>query len=165
MTVGIVYYSRTDNTHAAAKLLEEKLKARNVPTQLIEIQAVKKPGYLKAGYAAFRQKELPVKNTSFDLKDFDTILVGVPIWAGRPAPFVKTFFTKAQNGKGKKTGFFITCGGIPSSQTKAAEMMKTYAETSGFIPVDAFLPLQMITGEIKDGTQILDHYLDTVLSK
>jgi len=164
MTVGIVYYSRTQNTRAAAKLLEEKLKALNVPSQLIEIEAMKKPWYLKAGSAAVRQKELPIKNTSFDLKDFDTILVGVPIWAGKPAPFVKTFFDKAQNGKGKKAGLFVTCGGEPSSQTTAADMMKTYAENSGFKPVDAFLALQMISGEIKNGTQILDHFLSTLLS-
>lgn len=165
MTVGIVYYSRTDNTRIAAKLLEEKIKARKVPAKLIEIETLKKPNFLKAEYAAFRQKELPIKNTSFDLKEFDTILIGVPIWEGRPAPVVKTFFNIAQNGKGKKIGLFVTCGGEPSSNTQAAEMMKTYAENSGFTPVDAFLPLQMMLGEIKNGAQILDHFLETVLSK
>jgi len=165
MTVGIVYYSRTDNTRIVAKLLEEKLKARNIPAKLIEIEVLKNPSYMKAGYCSMRQKELPLKNTTFDLNEFDTLLLGVPIWAGNPAPVVKTFFSKVQNGKGKKIGFFITCGDIPSTHTKAADIMKTCAESSGFTPVDAFLALQMLTGQIKDGTQVLDHFLDTLTKK
>ena len=61
MTIGIIYYSRTGNTRHAAKLLEEKLKERNRDVKLVEIEAVKKPGFFKAGFAAFRQKELPMK--------------------------------------------------------------------------------------------------------
>jgi flavodoxin len=165
MTIGIIYYSRTGNTCHAAKLLEEKLKERNIDTKLVEIEAVKKPGFFKAGYAAFRQKELPIKNTEFDLKEFDAILVGCPIWASRPAPLVKTFFNKATNGKGKKVGLFVTGGGASGSQTKAADIMRQYAQTRGFIPVETFLSLQMTPGKIKDGEQIIDQFLTSVLSK
>jgi hypothetical protein len=79
--------------------LRKKLKEHNNEVKLVEIEAVKKPGFLKAGYSAFRQKELPMKNTGFDVHEFDMILVGCPVWAGRPAPFIKTFFQKAFNGR------------------------------------------------------------------
>jgi flavodoxin len=164
-TIGIIYYSRTGNTRQAAKLLEEKLKEQNITVKAVEIEAVKKPGFFKAGYAAFRQKELPIKNPTFDLKEFDEIFVGCPIWAHRPAPFVKTFFNKAINGKAKKVGLFVTGGGPSGSQTKAIDMMKQYAQTPGFIPVDSFCALQMTSGKIKDGAQTIDHFIASFLKK
>jgi flavodoxin len=165
MTIGIIYYSRTGNTRQAAKLLEEKLKEQNRTVNVIEIEAVKKPGFFKAGYAAFRQKELPIKNPSFDLKEFDEIVVGSPIWAHKPAPFIKTFFNKAINGKGKNVGLFVTGGGPSGSQTKAIDMMKRYAQSQDFVPVDTFCTLQMKTGKIKDGAQTIDQFMASFLKK
>jgi flavodoxin len=165
MNVGIFYYSRSGNTQKAARLLEEKLKEKGMTTTVVEIQATKKPWYMKAGYAAMREKELPVVNPDFDAKDFDVLLVGGPIWAARPAPYVKTFFQRLKNGNGKKVGLFITSGGPPGSHTTAADMMKKYATSAGTFPIDAFLSLQMMTGQIKDGEQLIDHFLGKVVSK
>jgi len=165
MTVGIIYYSRTGNTRQAAKLLEEKLKEQTRTVKVVEIESVKKPGFFKAGYTAFRQKELTIKNSEFDLKEFDTILVGCPIWAHKPAPFIKTFFNQAINGKGKKVGLFVTGGGPPVSQSKAIDMMKQYAQTQGFVPVETFCAMQMATGKIKNGARTIDQFLTSVLTK
>jgi flavodoxin len=148
MTIGIIYYSRTGNTRQAAKLLEEKLKEQNRTVNVIEIEAVKKPGFFKAGYAAFRE-----------------IVVGSPIWAHKPAPFIKTFFNKAINGKGKNVGLFVTGGGPSGSQTKAIDMMKRYAQSQDFVPVDTFCTLQMKTGKIKDGAQTIDQFMASFLKK
>jgi flavodoxin len=165
MTIGIFYYSRTGNTRHAAHLLEEKLKERGVITKLVEIQTEKKIGYITAGSASFRQKELPIKNTGFDLKEFDVVLVGGPIWAGKPTPIFKTFFKKATNGKGKKVGLFVTGGGTIGSQATASDMLRQEAKNQEFIPLEGFLALQMQNGEIKDGAQILPHFLESVLSQ
>jgi multimeric flavodoxin WrbA len=164
MRIEIYYYTRSGNTRIAAKLLEEKLKERNIDVKLVEIESMKKPGVLTAGYAAARQKELPLKNTGFDLKECDALLVGCPVWGGKPSPVVKTFFEKATNGKGKKVGLFVSSGSPPGSQTIAADLMKTYALSKGFSPVDAFLSLQMMNGEIKDGTQLVPHFLEKLLT-
>jgi len=165
MTIGIFYFSRTGNTKHAATLLQEKLKERGVTAKLVEIQTEKKIVYITAGSASFRQKELPIKNPGFDLKEFDTVLVGVPVWAGKPSPFYKTFFKKAINGKGKKVGLFVTGGGTIGSQTIASEMMRQEAKNQAFIPIEGFLALQMENGEIKDGAQIIPHFLESVLSQ
>ena len=84
MKICIIYYSRTGNTRNVAKLLEGKLKEQKADVELIEIEAVKKLGFLKAGIAAMTQKELPITNTDVDLKKYDKILVGSPTW-GRKA--------------------------------------------------------------------------------
>ena len=78
MKIGIVYYSRSGSTKHVAKLLGEKLKEQKADVELIEIEHEKKPSFLKAGKAGLTQKELPIKNTVFDLKKYDKILVGSP---------------------------------------------------------------------------------------
>ena len=96
MKTGIIYYSRTGNTKQAAETIEKKLKNKKIDVKLFEIKHVKKPGFFKAGYAAMRQKELPIIDVDFDLKKYDLLLFGSPIWAGKPAPFIKTFINKLE---------------------------------------------------------------------
>jgi flavodoxin len=165
MSIGIFYYSRTGNTRSVAAILEKKLKEHNEEVRLVEIEAEKKPGFLKAGYSAFRQKELPVKNTGFDVHEFDMILIGCPVWAGRPAPFVKTFFKNASNGKGKPVGFFVTSGGDSAKTGKTPDMMKNYAAENGFQPSKAFLALQMEKNTKPDTSAAVDDFLQTILKK
>lgn len=164
MKICIIYYSRTGNTRNAAKLLEEKLKERKADVELVEIEAVKKPGFLKASMAAMTQKELPITNTDVDLKKYDKILVGSPTWAGRPTPHIRSFFNIADNYKGKEAGVFFTCSGsIEKPQT--GKDIKNYLGETGLNVLDEILSLQMKKEEIKDGEQNIDGFIKTIMSK
>lgn len=164
MKICIIYYSRTENTRNVAKLLEGKLKERKADVELIEIEAVKKPGFLKAGRAAMTQKELPITNTDVDLKKYDKILVGSPTWAGRPTPHIRSFFNIADNYKGKEAGVFFTCSGsIEKSQT--GKDIKNYLGEIGLNVIDEILSLQMKKEEIKDGEKNIDGFIKTIMSK
>jgi flavodoxin len=165
MSIGIFYYSRTGNTRSVAAILEKKLRENNKEVKLVEIEAGKKPGFLRAGYSGFRQKELPVKNTGFDVHDFDRILVGCPVWAGRPAPFIKTFFQKASNGKGKPVGFFFTSGSVSAKTGKTPDLMKSYATENGFEPLGAFLAVQMKKNTTPNTFEAVDDFLQKILKK
>ncbi len=70
------------------------------------------------------QKELLIKNTEFDLKKYDFILVGSPTWAGRPMPYIKTFMSKAENVKGKKAMIFNTGTSPIDDREKVIEIIK-----------------------------------------
>jgi len=164
MKTAIVYYSRSGNTKYAAQMLKEKLKGKNIDVDLIEIQSVKRPGFFKAGRAAMREMDLPIKNIDVDLHSYDAFVVGSPIWAGKPAPFIKTFFSTAKNVKGKKTVMFVTGGGKPDSQGKAKDCMKQQLETVGLNVSDAFLGLQMRKGKITGGEEHIDGFLCVVTS-
>ena len=146
MTIGIVYYSRTGNTRAAAHLLAEKLKQRKAAVEMIEIEAVKRPGFFTAGRSAMKQEELPIKNTDVDLGKYTTLVVGSPTWGGCCSPFIKTFFSSAKNIKGKKTAMFITGGGTPDPQGKPRQMMQQSLTNVGVNPSENFLGLQMKKG-------------------
>ena len=119
---------------------------------------MKRPGFFKAGRAAMKQKELPIKNTDVDLGKFETLLVGSPIWGDCCSPFIKTFFSTAKNIKGKKAALFITGGGKPEPQGKPREMMQQNLTNVGVNLSDSFLGLQMSRGTIKDGEQHIDRF-------
>jgi flavodoxin len=163
MTIGIVYYSRTGNTRAAAQLLADKLKQQNLSVDLIEIEAVKRPGFFSAGRAAMKQIELPIKNTDVDLGNYSTLVVGSPTWGGCCSPFIKTFFSSAKNIKGKKTALFITGGGMPDPQGKPRQMMQQDLTNFSVNLSDSFLGLQMKKGKIIKGEQQVDQFVQSIL--
>ncbi len=165
MKVGIVYYSRTGNTKRAAEIFEEKLKEKKINVDLIEIESVKRPSYLKASISAVRQKDLPIKNTDYNLNKYDVLLVGSPVWAGKPTPFIKTFFNKALNIKGKKSAVFITCSSSPDSQLKAAEIIKEDLEKLGVKQVNALIALNMKEEEIRRGKKKIEGFIMDIFSK
>ncbi len=165
MSIGIVYYSRTGNTRMIAQLLAEKLKQKDQSVDLIEIEAVKNPGFFSAGRAAMKQTEVPVKNTNVDLGKYSSLIVGSPTWAGCCPPLIKTFFSSAKNVKGKKTSLFITGGGLPEPQGKPRQMMQQFLTESGLSVSDDFLGLHMQKGKIRQGEQSIDGFVQSILRK
>ncbi len=164
MRIGIVYYSRTGNTKKAAETLQNKIKEKKIDVKLIEIQNVKKPGFFKAGIAAMTQKEQPINNTDFDLKNFDTILVGSPTWAGRSSPYIQSFFNKAENFKGKKVGIFYTSGG-ETNKAKTGENLKEYLSEIGRKPIDNIIGFKMKKEQIQEGKQNIEKFVKTIMTK
>jgi len=166
MKIGLVYYSRTGNTRKVAQLLEEKFKEKKAEVDLIEIEHVKRPGFLKAGKSGMQQEDLPIKNTSFDLKKYDVIVAGTPTWAGKPAPFVKTFMNKAENINGKKAAIFLTSGGNNEEKRKITkEILSNDLGKAGLKIVGSALLLQMKKEKIVDGEENIDNFVKTVLKK
>lgn len=162
MKVGIVYYSRTGNTKKAAEILKNKIENDENNVELIEIEHQKKPGFFKAGRAAMTQKELPIKNTDFDLEKYDAILVGSPTWAGKPAPYLKTFFKKAENYKDKKAGVFITGSASGEKNEKTSDFLKEYLSSVGLKTFNETLNLKMKKEEVKDKENKIDDFLENI---
>jgi flavodoxin len=163
MKIGMVYYSRTGNTRKIAKILEEKFKEKNTQVDLIEIEHVKKPGFFTAGKASMKQLELPIKNTDFDMEQYDTILLGTPTWAGRPSPFMKVFINKAVNIKGKKLAVFGTGMSPIDKRDQFIEIMRNNLENVGIKTVDNYLFLNFSRGQLKDGEQNIDNFVKNIL--
>ncbi|MBN2599390.1 MAG: flavodoxin family protein [Candidatus Thermoplasmatota archaeon] len=163
MKIGIVYYSRTGNTRNVAKILEEKFKEKNTEVDLIEIEHEKRPGFFAASRAAMKQEELPIKNTNFDLGHYDIILAGTPTWAGRPAPFLKSFLRKAEHITGKTVAFFGTGGGSITKRDEFQRILKNELEPLGIKIADSSLTLAFKKGQLVDGQQHIDDFITTIL--
>ncbi len=163
MNIGIVYYSRSGNTKKVAEFLEEKLKNKKAKVDLIEIQHVKKPGFFKAGRAAMSQKDMPIKNNDFNLKKYDKIIVGSPVWAGKPAPYIQSFFDKAEGIKDKKTGVFITGSASGEKNAKVSNLIKENLKSAGLKTIDKTLNLKVKKEEILEDKEKINDFVETVM--
>jgi flavodoxin len=95
-STAIVYYSLEGNTSYVAELLAQKTGA-----ELIRLETVKE--YPKTGFLKFfcggRDATFSVcpelKNALPDFSRFSTIIIGTPVWAGKPSAPVNAFLHKA----------------------------------------------------------------------
>jgi flavodoxin len=123
----VVYFSLTGSTEFVAKIICEQLDA-----DLCEVVDKKhKKGkliYLKGGSASFREKLTKIE-VSKSIDDYDLIIIGSPVWAGKITPAIRTFLSLNDFSQ-KKGAFFITLGG--DKPEKSFENMR---RTTGFSSV------------------------------
>ena len=88
----IVYYSMSGNTDFAARALASRLGAdtlRLEPETAYPDKGFKK--FLWGGKAALMAETPALRPYSFDESAYDLVLLGFPVWAGSPAPPLRTF--------------------------------------------------------------------------
>ena len=115
----VAYYSRTGNTKLVAEKIADYLNAETC--EVIDKKVRKgKLIFLTGGYAALREKltEIDVIKT---IDDYDLIIVGSPVWAGKMTPAIRTFLAK-NDFSDKQLAFFVTMGG--DKPGKALKNMK-----------------------------------------
>ncbi len=120
----VVYYSRSGNTKFVAQKVAGKLGAD------IEEVVDKKDrhgwiGFLKGGRDAGQGKETEIEETKFLPDNYDLIVVGTPIWNGRPTPAIRTYLSKNDISK-KKVALFCTLNGTKED--------KVIANTKALLP-------------------------------
>lgn len=110
----MVYFSLTGNT----KFVSEKI-AQHLDADLCEvIDKNHKKGkmlYIKGGAAAMREKLTDIY-VEKPLDDYDFVIVGSPVWAGKIAPAIRTFLVE-NNFSDKQLAFFVTIGGDKPEKT------------------------------------------------
>jgi flavodoxin len=123
MKIGIVVYSYTGQTLAAAETLAQKLSAagHKVALKKIETSSEVKPGSAEATL-----KSPP------DLVDFDAVVLAAPVWGGTPAPPMAIYLEQLPSLAGKQfaylaTGFFPPAMGCKQTIVK----MKAACEAKG----------------------------------
>ncbi|MDR0442842.1 MAG: flavodoxin [Treponema sp.] len=113
MKAAVVFYSYDGNSAFAAEQIGLLLKA-----DLLQIQPVKERRALKfwkiivgVGQVMFNKKPA-LKPYSFNSSDYDLIILGTPVWAGSPAPAIKSFLSQEKL-SGKKLALFACHAGGP----------------------------------------------------
>ena len=134
----ITYFSAEGTTARVAKELAEAIGA-----DIFEIKP-EKPytaadirwtnPLARCNREKFGNKDVPVVGSVESFADYDTVLIGFPIWYGA-APNVVNTFCKGYDWSGKRVFAFATSGG--SGIGKTAEKLKPYV--SGVASVDAKL--------------------------
>ena len=100
----VVYYSRTGNNKTIGDAIAQALSA---DIDVI-IDKKKRKGFLnwlRAGRDSIGEKLTEIEFEK-DPQDYDTIVIGSPIWAGRLIPPLRTYLNSV-NLKGKRVAFYI----------------------------------------------------------
>ncbi len=104
MTHLVVYYSRTGNNRTIAQSIAEKLTA-DMDEIIDKKNRQGKLNWLLAGRDSRAQKLTDIEYKK-NPQDYDTIIIGAPIWAWNPIPPLRTYLQEVDL-KGKRIAFFI----------------------------------------------------------
>jgi flavodoxin len=150
----VVYFSLTGSTEFVAKIISEQLKA-----DLCEVVDKKhKKGkliYLKGGSASIREKLTKIEVTR-SIENYDLIIVGSPIWAGKITPAIRTFLSLNDFSK-KKGAFFITLGG-----KKPEKSLVNMRKTTGFNSIVQELFVSNTIEDKKEVEQIVINWCEEI---
>mgnify|MGYP000896144847 FL=1 len=111
----VIYYSLSGNTHLVAKMIAEKTGADMI--RLNPARAIPDNGFGKY-WGCFKsmlfRNGSKLANENIRLEDYDTIIIGTPIWGGNYTPPIHAFLSEYTM-KEKDIYLFVTYNG---SETK-----------------------------------------------
>jgi len=119
----IIYYSLTNKTKLVSETVAKELGSDLRPL----VDKVKRKGivgFVKSGFHALNAKRTKLINPDFDISKYDLILIGTPVWAGRPTPAILTLFDNLKIA-GKNVIVFATMGG---NADQALKIMAGYVK-------------------------------------
>jgi len=136
----VVYYSLTGKTKLVAQVVAEALDAR-----LLEIKETKprKPGlstYVTGGYEAMKNIGSEINPIDVDIRQYETIFIGSPVWASRPAPAINSFIYRT-NFEGRSIVPFFTMGGSNSEKALAnmtAKIERSQGKVAGSFTITSY---------------------------
>lgn len=110
MKTAVVFFSLEGNTRFVAETLKAIIGA-----ELIELKPVKpyptgKVSRFLSGKDAIKRATPQLEPYDFDADAYDTIVIGTPVWAGKPTPPINTFL-KENDLSGKRTCFYASSSG------------------------------------------------------
>lgn len=136
----VVYYSLTGKTKLAAEAIAEALNATLVEITETKPRRLGFSVYLFGGFAAITNRGSKINPMNVDLKQYEKIFVGSPIWASRPAPAVNAFIYKT-NFEGRSVIPFFTMGGDSSEKALAnitAKIEKNQGKVAGSFAITSY---------------------------
>lgn len=108
MKTAIVYYTFGGSTMKEAERLAAELNAT-----LYCVKEAKKRSFLAAfipgGLQARQRKSVAIQPLEIDLKEYDRIIIGCPVWAAYPAPAFNSIVERLP--AGKEVEIFLCSGG------------------------------------------------------
>lgn len=136
----IVYYSRTGTTRAVASALRAELSCD------VEPIVDRSPrggtlGFLRSIVDSVFGLEADLDPLNVNLRDYDLVLIGTPVWNTTMSTPVRTFLSRHRD-ELRRVGFFCTYGG-----TGSARALREMAALCGQAPV---LTLGLRMAEVKD---------------
>ena len=135
----VVYYSLTGKTRLVSQVIAEALNATLL--EIEERRPIPMPFvYLSGSFAAFMNRGSKINPVDVDLKQYETIFIGSPIWNSRPAPAINSFIYKT-NFEGRSIIPFFTMGGDNSEKALAnitAKIERSQGKVAGSFAITSY---------------------------
>jgi len=153
----VVVYSRTGNTLSVAKRIAGELKA---DLEVIEDKTDRKGalGFLRSGYEALKKILPPIAEPKHNPDDYDLVIIGTPIWAGRMSSPVRAYLLNFY-GRFGQTAFFATSAG--------GGYEKVLDEMGELAAAKPLATIEITSKQIKRGKEVeaLEAFLETIESQ
>jgi flavodoxin len=135
----VVYYSLTGKTKLVARTIAEALDA-----QLLEIKE-RRPVpwpfvYVSGGFRAMTNRGSRINRVDIDLRQYEQIFIGSPVWASSPAPAINSFVYQTDF-EGRSVIPFFTMGGTTPEKAVAnikAKIEKSRGKVAGSFAITSY---------------------------
>lgn len=141
----IVYYSRSNVTKKVAESLQEKLGC-DIEEIKPKVNYQGKIGYVRGIKDAIAEKIVDYENLQYDPSEYDTVIMGAPVWASKSANPLISYIDKNE-GKFKDVKLFITAG--------SSGFESTIKQINSHLGFDASGSISIRTIDVKN-----DNYMD-----
>jgi flavodoxin len=135
MKSAVVFYSYDGSTRAAANVLAERIGADAFELEETRSRGRSPLAFMAAGFSASVGKSSRLKNRyALEMKKYDTVYIGTPIWAGKAAPAVNSF-VRYGDFAGKNVVIFTVQADTESDKnaSKGPDILKTKLEKKGAV--------------------------------
>ena len=114
----VAYYSLTGNTKLVARVIAEALNATPIEITETKPRKIRPLVYLIGGFQATTDRGSKINPINIDLKQYERIFIGSPIWNSRPVPAINSFIYQTDF-EGLDIIPFFTMGGNNSDKALA----------------------------------------------
>jgi flavodoxin len=115
MRVLVAFYSKTGRTRMVAEEIAKTLEAKK---HEVVLHAISPKQVMKAYRYSKEGKGIALIEPLLDLRPFDLVFVGTPVWNFCPSPIVLSYLRQLGNLRGKRFALFSTCTGLPGTTIK-----------------------------------------------
>jgi flavodoxin len=109
----VAYHSRTGHNKTIGEAIAKALSA-DIDEIIDKKKRSGRISWLRAGRDSTSGRMTEIQ-TEKNPQEYDIIILGTPIWAGKMTPAIRTYLTQ-NDLKGKKVAFFICSGGAGFSE-------------------------------------------------
>ena len=132
----VVYYSHYGNTARLADTLLDALGKRG-DASVDEIRYMdNRQSIFKRIFYRFFPVLVRLAPVKTDLKDYDLLCVGIPVWGGRPSAPVTKYLLLTKDAVGKKVICFYVYS-LEASAKRCSKFIKSLLKKKGFLCVES----------------------------
>jgi flavodoxin len=143
----IIYHSHFGTTRRIAKKVKVACGG-----DLIEVMPQKNYNaltlYVLGGYRAMKDVQDPIEQKKIDVTGYDMIVLGSPVWAGKPTPAINAAIAALRGCEGKRAIIFATCKSQPG---QTVGILRKRLETMGIRVIGVFV---FTKKDLKDGKKL-----------